>query len=43
MKYLPIFRELFASDSMIFMLIGLVFAAFVGIRLKNSKLSQNWQ
>ena len=39
MKYLPIIRELFASDSMIFMLIGLVFAAFVGIKMNDTRKS----
>ena len=39
MKYLPIIRELFASDSMIFMLIGLVFAACVGIKMNDTRKS----
>ncbi len=39
MKYLPIIRELFVSDSMIFMLIGLVFAAFVGIKMNDTRKS----
>ncbi|MDE7267819.1 MAG: hypothetical protein K2N89_10185 [Lachnospiraceae bacterium] len=37
MKYLPIFQELFESDSIIFMLIGLVLAAFIGIKMNNIK------
>ena len=37
MKYLPIFQELFESDSIIFMLIGLVLAVCIGIKLKEAK------
>ncbi|MCM1181440.1 MAG: hypothetical protein NC347_14390 [Clostridium sp.] len=37
MKYLPIFQELFQSDSIIFMLIGLVITAFIGIKLNEVK------
>lgn len=37
MKYLPIFQELFESDSIIFMLIGLVLAAFIGIKMDDIK------
>lgn len=37
MKYLPIFQELFESDSIIFMLIGLVLAVFIGIKMNDIK------
>lgn len=37
MKYLPIMDELFSSDSIIFLLIGLVIALIVGLRLKPTK------
>lgn len=37
MRYLPILQELFESDSIIFMIIGVVIAVFVGLRLKNPK------
>lgn len=37
MKYLPIMDELFASDSIIFLLIGLVVSAIIGIILKSDK------
>lgn len=37
MKYLPIFQELFESGSIIFMLIGLVFATFIGIKMNDIK------
>jgi hypothetical protein len=37
MKYLPILGELFSSDSVIFMLIGLVIATIIGIKLKNAR------
>lgn len=37
MKYLPIFQELFQSDSIIFMLIGLVITVFIGIKLNEIK------
>lgn len=37
MKYLPIMGELFSSDSFIFMLIGLVVAAIIGIVMKSTK------
>lgn len=35
MKYLPIFQELFESDSIAFMLIGLILAVFIGIKMSN--------
>jgi len=35
MKYLPILGELYSSDSVIFMLIGLVITTIVGIKMKN--------
>lgn len=35
MKYLPIFQELFESDSIVFMLIGLILAAFLGIKMND--------
>ena len=37
MKYLPIFQELFESDSIIFMLIGLVLSLFIGIKINDMK------
>lgn len=37
MKYLPIFQELFQSDSIIFMLIGLALTVFIGIKLNEIK------
>lgn len=37
MKYLPIFQELFESDSIIFMLIGLGLSLFIGIKLNDIK------
>lgn len=37
MKYLPILQELFESDSIIFMLIGLVLAVFIGIKFNDIK------
>ena len=37
MKYFPILQELFESDSIIFMLIGLIFAVFIGRKMKDSK------
>lgn len=37
MKYLPIFQELFQSDSIIFMLIGLAITVFIGIKLNEIK------
>ena len=37
MKYLPIFEELFSSDTIIFMLVGIAFAAFAGIKMKSIK------
>lgn len=37
MKYLPIFQELFESDSIVFMLIGLILAVFIGVKMNNTK------
>ncbi len=37
MKYLPILEELFSSDSIIFLLIGLVIAFGIGLGLKSVK------
>lgn len=37
MKYLPILGELFESDSVIFMLIGLVIAIAAGIKMSNAR------
>lgn len=37
MKYLPILQELFESDTLIFLLIGIIIAVIVGLRLKNHK------
>lgn len=37
MKYFSIFQELFQSDSIIFMLIGLAITVFVGIKLNEIK------
>ena len=37
MKYLPILDELFSSDSIIFLLIGLVIAFVIGFGLKSVK------
>ena len=35
MKYLPVFQELFESDSIIFMLIGLILAVIIGIKMND--------
>ena len=37
MKYLSIFDELFSSNSIIFMLIGLALAVFIGVKIKSTK------
>lgn len=37
MRYLPIMDELFSSDSIAFLLIGLVIALVIGIKLKEVK------
>lgn len=37
MKYLPILEELFSSDSIIFMAVGLIIAVIIGIKLNNTK------
>lgn len=39
MKYLPILDELFASDSIIFLLIGLASAILMGIKMKGTKIN----
>lgn len=37
MRYFPIIDELFASDTIVFMLIGLALAAVIGVKMKNTK------
>ena len=37
MKYLPILQELFESDTIVFWIIGLVIAVFIGLRLNSKK------
>ncbi|MDE6627673.1 MAG: hypothetical protein K2K56_15095 [Lachnospiraceae bacterium] len=37
MKYLPILQELFESDTVIFMIIGIAFAVIIGLRLTHQK------
>ena len=37
MKYFPIFQELFESDSVIFMLIGLILAVYIGAQMKSAR------
>ena len=37
MKYLPIMSELFSSDSVIFLLIGMAIAFAIGLVLKSDK------
>lgn len=37
MKYLPILQELFESDTIIFMIIGIVIAVMIGLRRKQRK------
>ena len=37
MRYLPIMDELFSSDSIAFLIIGLVIALVIGIKLKEGK------
>ncbi len=37
MKYLPILQELFESDSIIFMLIGLILTALIGIKMNATR------
>lgn len=37
MKYLPILEELFESDTVIFMIIGLCIAVIIGLRWKQRK------
>lgn len=37
MKYLPIFNELFESDTIIFLILGLVIATIIGIKMNNHK------
>ena len=35
MKYLPILQELFESDTIVFLIIGIAIALIVGLRIKN--------
>ena len=35
MKYLPILQELFESDTIVFLIIGIAVALIVGLRIKN--------
>jgi ABC-type transport system involved in cytochrome c biogenesis permease component len=37
MKYLSIFQELFSSDTVIFLMIGIVIAVIIGLSLKKQK------
>lgn len=37
MKYLPIFQEVFESDSIIIMFLGLIVAVLIGMAIKNPK------
>lgn len=37
MKNLPVFQELFESDSIIFMLIGLILAVIIGIKMNDTR------
>jgi hypothetical protein len=37
MKYLSIFQELFSSDTVIFLIIGIVIAVIIGLSLKKQK------
>ncbi|MFG6383783.1 MAG: hypothetical protein K1V96_05980 [Lachnospiraceae bacterium] len=37
MKYLPIFQELFTSNSSIIMLTGLAFSIFIGIKMNDTR------
>ena len=37
MKYLPILQELFESDTILFLIIGIVIAVIAGLWLKNRK------
>lgn len=37
MRYFPIFDELFSSDSIIFMFIGLVIASIIGVKTKSTR------
>ena len=37
MKYFPILQELFESDTIVFWIIGLVIAVFIGLRLNSKK------
>lgn len=44
MKFLPILDELFSSDSIIFMLIGLIVAIVISLRIKDTQnVLQVWQ
>ena len=37
MRYFPILDELFSSDSIIFMFIGLVIASIIGVKIKSTR------
>ncbi len=37
MRYLPILQELFESDTVIFMIIGIIIAVIIALRMKNYK------
>ena len=37
MRFLPILQELFESDTIIFLLIGIVFSVIIGLRLKKQR------
>ncbi|MCF0121433.1 MAG: LPXTG cell wall anchor domain-containing protein [Oscillospiraceae bacterium] len=39
MKYLPILSELISSDAVVFMLLGLVIAAVIGLMLRKTRKS----
>lgn len=37
MRFLPILQELFESDTIVFLIIGIVFTVMMGLQLKNQK------
>lgn len=37
MKYLPVLQELFESDSLFFLLIGLIASIIIGLKIKESR------
>lgn len=37
MRFLPVFQELFQSDSIIIMLVGLIFTVLIGIKMNDTK------